>query len=87
LTKRQIITRVSKATGITYADAELVIEGFLTELTNQWRAGVTVAIRGFGTFSWKMFKAKKGRDISRGTAVHIPARKKPVFKPSKKLNL
>ncbi|GHE64998.1 HU family DNA-binding protein [Roseivirga thermotolerans] len=85
MTKKQLIYRVSKSTGITYKDTELVIEAFLQELLDQWRARVRVAIRGFGTFTWKKQAAKKGRDINKGKTINIPARMKPVFKPSKQL--
>ncbi|WP_252948516.1 HU family DNA-binding protein [Roseivirga pacifica] len=81
MTKRQIITKVSRSTGIKYNDTERIIEAFLSEIAKQWRIG-KVSLRGFGTFTWKKYAAKKGRDISRNIQIDIPAQEKPIFRAS-----
>ena len=85
MTKRQIIMKVSRHTGVSYKDTELIIESFLAILKAEWLAGVKVSIQEFGTFLLKDFKAKKGRDIRRNKTVLIPAGKRPVFKVSSQL--
>ena len=77
--------KVSRHTGITYKDTELVIEAFLSILKASWLSGEGVTIRGLGSFVLKKFAAKKGRDIRRNVMVPIPAGMKPVFQISKSL--
>ena len=45
--------------------------------------GHNVYLRGFGSFVVKTRKEKTARNISRNTAIKIPAHKVPTFKPSK----
>ena len=45
--------------------------------------GRKLYLRGFGTWLPKERKAKLARNISKGTALHVPAHKIPYFKPSK----
>jgi DNA-binding protein HU-beta len=45
--------------------------------------GMSVQIRGFGSFFRKKRASKKARNISKGTTIDIPAREVPAFKPSR----
>ena len=44
----------------------------------------SVSLRGFGNFIIKKRAAKVARNISKNTAIVLPAHYVPVFKPSKK---
>ncbi|GHU86647.1 hypothetical protein FACS1894153_4060 [Bacteroidia bacterium] len=45
--------------------------------------GNAVYFRGFGSFTLKLRKQKKGRNIKSNTTIDIPAHYKPSFKPAK----
>ena len=45
--------------------------------------GDNVYLRGFGSFIIKTRAAKTGRNISKNTAIEIPAHNIPAFKPAK----
>jgi len=42
-----------------------------------------VQITGFGTFEAKYRKARMGRNPRTGATIHIPASKRPGFRPGK----
>lgn len=48
-------------------------------------SGETLKITGFGTFQPVMRAARKGRNPRTGESVNIPARKRIIFKASRKL--
>lgn len=90
MTKAQIIKEVVKATGIDTRDVELIVEATLMGIKKNVKAGKRVDFRGFGCFFPKYHKEKKGRrpiaghGLQRSEVINVPARIKPVFKPSKK---
>lgn len=67
-------------------DIKTVIEHTLGNISDAVFLGHAVTLRGFGTFQAKTRKAKKGRNISAGTTIEIPARTVVTFKPSKQFN-
>lgn len=70
---------------ITKVQALNAVESVFDSMFRSLNYGQSVYYRGFGTFKVVTRKAKKARDIGRGITIDIPARKKPVFKPSSKL--
>lgn len=62
---------------------EKVINQTMVEIKKALYKGSNIYLRGFGTFTPKVRKAKMGRNISRGTQVLIPEHRVPYFKPSK----
>ena len=55
----------------------------MQEIRTSMYSGENVYLRGFGSFIIKTRAAKTGRNISKNTAIEIPAHNIPAFKPSK----
>lgn len=65
-------------------DIEIMVNAILSEITiamcnNEFSA---LEFRGFGRFSIKNQKARKGRNPASGAPINIDAKKKIYFKPS-----
>jgi DNA-binding protein HU-beta len=61
----------------------MIAEKFMEEIKNSLENNNNVYLRGFGSFIIKTRAEKTGRNISKNTAVIIPAHNIPAFKPSK----
>ncbi|MCK9243986.1 MAG: integration host factor subunit beta [Candidatus Marinimicrobia bacterium] len=83
MTKADIVDIVSRATGLTKVDTEVVVDGFIQTIKNAMERGERVDFRGFGSFSLKVRKPKKARNPGTNEEISLPSRIVPVFKPSK----
>ncbi|MFQ3351118.1 MAG: DNA-binding protein HU-beta [Candidatus Marivariicella framensis] len=83
MTKADIVTNISDKLGIDKTDIQSTIEKFMIEVKGSLEKGENVYLRGFGSFIIKTRAEKTGRNISKNTAVKIPAHNIPAFKPSK----
>ena len=86
MTKADIIELITEKTGFTAKDTRIVVEQFLEEVKKCLTEGSHLEIRGFGTFKVKNHKARKARNPKTNKEVHVPSRKKAVFKVSRELN-
>jgi integration host factor subunit beta len=59
----------------------IVLDGIAAAIAS----GLTVELRGLGTFSLRERRRRKARNPRTGEAVSVPARKVIVFKPSAKM--
>lgn len=82
MTKAEIATEIAKSTGIDKAAVVEVIEQFMTVVKDSLGHGENVYLRGFGTFDIKQRAEKTARNISKGTALIVPAHPIPHFKPA-----
>lgn len=85
MTKKELTAIMSKAAGITKADAGRVLQAFLDTVTESLAQGERVTINGFGTFRPVSRAAKKACNPRTGEGIIIPARTVARFKPAKKL--
>jgi len=85
MTKADVIARISSQTGLTKTDVRLVVEGFLDAVKYSLEKDDPLEIRGFGTFHVVSRAQRKARNPRTGQEVVVPARKQPVFKPSREL--
>ena len=83
MTKADIVTEISRKTGLEKAAVLTVVEEFMTTVKESMGAGNNVYLRGFGSFVVKTRKEKTARNISKNPANKIPEHKVPTFKPSK----
>ena len=83
MTKAELVNTISSKLGIKKNDTQKVIEAFMQEIRTSMYNGDNVYLRGFGSFVIKTRAAKTGRNISKNTAINIPAHNIPAFKPSK----
>lgn len=82
MTKAEVCSEIAKTTGIEKANVLAVVERFMEVVKESLSEGENVYLRGFGSFIVKERKEKTGRNISKNTAVIIPAHKIPAFKPA-----
>ena len=83
MTQAELVNTNSSKLGIEKNDTQKVIEAFMQEIRTSMYNGDNVYLRGFGSFVIKTRAAKTGRNISKNTAINIPAHNIPAFKPSK----
>jgi len=85
VTKADIVSRVAAETGMTKTDVATVVEGVLSALSDAMVRGDRVEIRGFGVFKVVDRAPRVARNPRTGEAIPLPARKSPVFVPSRLL--
>lgn len=83
MTKADIVTNIVEETGLERVEALKAVEAFMTTIKDSLSQGQNVYLRGFGSFVVKERAEKTGRNISRNTAIIIPAHNIPSFKPAK----
>ncbi len=86
MTKAKIIKEVSEKTGIERALVEVILEAYMTSVKEHILRKESVSFRGFGNFIVKKRAAKIARNISKNTAINLPAHYIPSFRPSKKFS-
>ena len=85
MTKADVIARVAEKTGLSKVDVKEVVEGFFDSVKYALKKEDSLEIRGFGTFHVVKRAPRTARNPRTGQEVKIPARKQPVFKPSKEI--
>ena len=83
MTKAEIVSNISEQLGIDKGDVQATVEKTMSEVKNALEKNDNVYLRGFGSFVVKTRAEKTGRNISKNTAVKIPAHNIPAFKPAK----
>lgn len=83
MTKAELVSKISSKLGTEKMETQKIVEAFMHEIKNAMTDGDNVYLRGFGSFIIKTRAAKTGRNISKNTAIEIPAHNIPAFKPSK----
>ncbi len=82
MTKAEIVSEISKMTGIDKAYVLEIVEKFMIVVKDSLTSGENVYLRGFGSFILKERAEKTARNITRNTTVIVPAHKIPFFKPA-----
>lgn len=85
MTKQDIVSIVSEATGLTKVETEAVMNGIMSTIIESLENNERVELRGFGTFGVKHRMPKKARNPGTGEAIQLPERFVPTFKPSKNM--
>lgn len=83
MTKADIVSEISKSTGIDKASVLETLEKFMETVKDSLANGENVYLRGFGSFIVKVRSKKTARNISKNTTIEIPEHKIPFFKPAK----
>ena len=84
MTKKELAQAVSLKTGCELNLAMRMVEAYNYCMVQFLKNGQSVYLRGFATFEVVTTKPKKGRNITKGTSVDIPERKRIKFKKSGK---
>lgn len=86
MTKRDLVVRISKETGIIQEDVYTVIQKTLDYITEGLRRGEHIEFRDFGVFEVCTRRSRIGRNPNRPEhVVRIPERKVVKFKAGKKM--
>jgi len=80
-----MIEAIAKDTGLSKRAVGEVLDSLFGNVKKALKKGDKVMFVGFGTFSVKKRKARKGRNPRTQQEIRIPARKVPVFKPGSDL--
>ena len=83
MTKAELVNAIANKLGTDKNETQRIVEAFMQEIRTTMYNGDNVYLRGFGSFIIKTRAAKTGRNISKNTAIQIPAHNIPAFKPSK----
>lgn len=87
MTKAEIVSEITKSTGVDKETASVVVESFMESIKESLVRGESVYLRGFGSFIIKERAEKTARNISKKETIIIPKRRIPAFKPSKKFSV
>ena len=86
MTKSELIERLSQEQPhLPPRDVEFSVNAVLDHMRRALVAGDRIEIRGFGSFSLHYRPGRVGRNPKTGTAVSLPAKYVPHFKPGKEL--
>lgn len=84
MNKGELINKIAEA-GLSKKDAGVALDAAIAAIGDALKAGDSVSLIGFGTFSVKERSAREGRNPRTGEVVKIAAAKAPVFKAGKGL--
>ena len=85
VTKKDLIEVVAKKANLTNKASKDAVKVFLNSIRDSLKRNEKVVLTGFGTFSVRSRKARKGRNPKTGEAIILAARKAPGFTPGKAL--
>lgn len=66
-------------------EVERIIDLFFNQIIERLANGGRVELRGFGAFSTRERKPRKGRNPRTGESVDVPSKRVPYFKPGKEI--
>ncbi len=84
MNKKEMIEMVAKDVGLTKKQANQAVDSIFQGIEKELKKKKKVTLVGFGTFSVKKRKARKGINPQTGEAIKIKASKVPHFKPGAK---
>jgi DNA-binding protein HU-beta len=85
MNKAELIEAMAESADISKAAAGRALDGMVSAVTEAMKAGDTLSLVGFGTFSVKERAAREGRNPQTGETIKIKASKIPSFKAGKAL--
>jgi DNA-binding protein HU-beta len=85
MNKQDFIDKIANNTDISKRQAKDAIDTLFGEITRALKRGKKVTFVGFGTFSTRRRKKRKGRNPKTGREITIPAKRVPKFSAGKAL--
>ncbi len=85
MNKKELIESITKKAGISKKAANEAIDAMVEGITNSLKKNKPVTLIGFGTFSVKNRKARKGINPQTKEVIKIKAKRVPHFKAGAKL--
>jgi integration host factor subunit beta len=88
MTKSELIIRLSKKfSRLDQKDIDIAVRNIFEEMVKSLSSKKRIEIRGFGSFSLNLRKARMGRNPKTGAQVLISQKYVPHFKPGKELKV
>jgi integration host factor subunit beta len=86
MTKSDLVQALSeKISTLTKKECEVIVDTVFHNMRNALHKGEKIEIRGFGSFTVRVRRAKEGRNPKTGEKVSIPEKRIPFFKVGKEL--
>ena len=85
MTKSDIVEQVSKQTGFTKVETDIIFNTILDTIKKSLEKGDRIEIRGFGNFTVKHLAGKEARNPKTNEKIWVKERFVPKFKVSKLL--
>ena len=82
LTKKDVVEMVYSELGISKIESTALIESFFEIIKDELAKGNDIMVSGFGKWTVKSKRERKGRNPQTGEDITIAARKVVTFKPS-----
>ena len=82
LTRADLAAKVRSKVGLSTSESMIYVASFFDLLKEEAEEAGTIKLNGFGNFTVKEKKARKGRNPQTGEAIIIGERKVVKFKPS-----
>ena len=86
MNKSDLIKKIASDAGITQTQAKAALQTVEVGIVEALINGENVQLVGFGTFTVKSHKARKGRTPKTGEELNIPAKNVVKFKAGKGMN-
>tara|TARA_B110000977_G_scaffold200672_1_gene292062 strand:+ start:1298 stop:1627 length:330 start_codon:yes stop_codon:yes gene_type:complete len=83
--KQELIENIAASADITKAAAGRALDSMIDSVSGALKAGDSVVLVGFGTFTVRDRAARTGRNPQTGAEIQISAAKVPAFKAGKAL--
>jgi DNA-binding protein HU-beta len=81
LGKSELQQKVAEQAGLNKAQAGRALEAVLNTIRESLASGEEVRLTGFGNFVVTKTSARTGRNPRTKETIHIPAGKRPAFRP------
>lgn len=86
MTKSDLVQMLSEKIGtLTKKECEVIVDTVFQNMRDALQRGEKIEIRGFGSFTVRVRRAKEGRNPKTGEKVFIPEKRIPFFKVGKEL--
>ena len=86
MTKSGLVEALSeKISTLTKKECEVIVDTVFHNMRDALHKGEKIEIRGFGSFTVRVRRAKEGRNPKTGEKVSIPEKRIPFFKVGKEL--
>jgi DNA-binding protein HU-beta len=85
MNKAEFTSAVADSAELSKADAGRAVDAVIDVIKKALKAGETITLVGFGTFSVRKRAAREGRNPQTGDTIKIKASKNPAFKAGKAL--
>lgn len=85
MNKTDLIDAIAEKADISKAAAGRALDAVTSSITQALKAGDSLTLVGFGTWSVTSRAARKGRNPQTGEEIQIAASKNPTFKAGKQL--